>query len=56
MDLHEEFRLAMTRRHFFSLGTTGIGTAALASLLRKWDYPCVFLLSTQRLLTMMSPN
>src|SRR5579863_2384918 len=33
MDLHEEFRLAMTRRHFFGLGSTGIGTAALASLL-----------------------
>jgi len=33
MDLHEEFRLAITRRHFFSLGSTGIGTAALASLL-----------------------
>src|SRR5579864_248804 len=33
MDLHEEFRLAMTRRHFFGLTSTGIGTAALASLL-----------------------
>src|SRR5579864_5599700 len=33
MDVHEEFRLAMTRRHFFGLGSTGIGTAALASLL-----------------------
>ncbi len=33
MDFDEQYRLAMTRRHFFSLGSTGIGTAALASLL-----------------------
>src|SRR5215472_4697965 len=33
MDFHDQYRLAMTRRHFFSLGSTGIGTAALASLL-----------------------
>ena len=33
MDFDEQARLAMTRRHFFGLGSTGIGTAALASLL-----------------------
>jgi hypothetical protein len=29
----KELKLAMTRRHFFGLGSAGIGTAALASLL-----------------------
>jgi hypothetical protein len=33
MSLHEELRLAMTRRHFFARTSTGIGIAALASLL-----------------------
>src|SRR5438067_7234668 len=33
MHFDDEYRLAMTRRHFFGLGSTGIGTAALASLL-----------------------
>ena len=33
MCLREDLRLAMTRRHFFSLGSTGIGVAALASLI-----------------------
>ncbi len=33
MALSEELRLAITRRHFFSRGSTGIGIAALASLL-----------------------
>ncbi|PYT27269.1 MAG: sulfatase [Acidobacteria bacterium] len=33
MDVCEECRLAMTRRHFFGLSSTGIGGAALASLL-----------------------
>src|SRR5713226_7090258 len=33
MDVCEECRLAMTRRHFFGLSSTGIGAAALASLL-----------------------
>ncbi|HUS07362.1 MAG TPA: DUF1501 domain-containing protein [Bryobacteraceae bacterium] len=33
MDLKDEIRSAITRRHFFGMGTTGIGTAALASLL-----------------------
>src|SRR5712692_4505340 len=33
MELNEQFRLGMTRRHFFGLSSTGIGTAALASLL-----------------------
>src|SRR2546428_1522324 len=32
-DVCEECRLAMTRRHFFGLSSTGIGGAALASLL-----------------------
>jgi hypothetical protein len=33
MSVERDFRLALTRRHFFSLTSTGIGTAALASLL-----------------------
>ena len=33
MDLHDDFALAMTRRHFFSRTSTGIGIAALASLM-----------------------
>ncbi|HXI42256.1 MAG TPA: DUF1501 domain-containing protein [Bryobacteraceae bacterium] len=33
MHFDDEYRLAVTRRHFFGLGSTGIGTAALASLL-----------------------
>ncbi len=33
MHFDDEYRLALTRRHFFGLGSTGIGTAALASLL-----------------------
>jgi hypothetical protein len=33
MEQNQEFRLAMTRRHFFSRTSTGIGAAALASLL-----------------------
>src|ERR1043165_4697302 len=33
MDLHDEYWQAMTRRHFFGLTSTGVGTAALASLL-----------------------
>src|SRR5579871_3409946 len=33
MDDCEQCKLAMTRRHFFGLGSTGVGTAALASLL-----------------------
>ncbi len=33
MHFDDEYRLAITRRHFFGLGSTGIGTAALASLL-----------------------
>src|SRR5580704_15303984 len=33
MDLTDEYRLAMTRRHFFARNSVGIGTAALASLL-----------------------
>src|SRR5215471_18495133 len=33
MDLTNEYRLAMTRRHFFSRSSIGIGTAALGSLL-----------------------
>src|SRR6266849_1688491 len=33
MELNEQFRLGMTRRHLFGLSSTGIGTAALASLL-----------------------
>jgi|GEM_PF-3763206 len=31
----DEHRLMMTRRHFFSLCSFGIGTAALASLLKE---------------------
>ena len=31
----EELGLALTRRHFFGLASTGIGTAALASLLAQ---------------------
>src|SRR6202171_1898277 len=33
MDPMDEYRLAMTRRHFFARNSLGIGTAALASLL-----------------------
>ena len=33
MDPINERKLLLTRRHFFGLGATGIGTAALASLL-----------------------
>ncbi|MEX2262578.1 MAG: DUF1501 domain-containing protein [Bryobacteraceae bacterium] len=33
MNLQDEFRLALTRRHFFSRASAGIGTAALASLM-----------------------
>ena len=33
MSLEDELGPALTRRHFFSLGSAGIGTAALASLL-----------------------
>src|SRR5262249_21411158 len=33
MNLFDEHRLAMTRRHFFRQGALGLGTAALASLL-----------------------
>src|SRR5205809_3503339 len=33
MDLADELKLAMTRRHFFARGSAGLGTAALASLL-----------------------
>jgi hypothetical protein len=33
MDLPAEYKLAMTRRHFFARNSVGIGTAALASLL-----------------------
>src|SRR5678816_584615 len=33
MDPHDEYRLAMTRRHFFSRTSVGLGTAALASLM-----------------------
>ncbi|MCS6953064.1 MAG: DUF1501 domain-containing protein [Bryobacterales bacterium] len=33
MCCHDELRLAITRRHFFSLTSTGLGVAALASLL-----------------------
>ena len=38
MDAEEQFRLAVTRRHFFGLTSTGIGAAALGSLLN----PSVF--------------
>lgn len=34
MSVHQELRQALTRRHFFGLTSTGIGTAALASLLQ----------------------
>src|SRR5262244_3428214 len=33
MDLADELKLAMTRRHFFACSSSGLGTAALASLL-----------------------
>ena len=33
MTRYDDFRLAITRRHFFGLSATGIGAAALASLL-----------------------
>src|SRR5499425_521324 len=33
MDLTDELKLAMTRRHFFARSSSGLGTAALASLL-----------------------
>jgi hypothetical protein len=33
MDLSQEYRLAMTRRHFFKRGAVGLGTAALATLM-----------------------
>src|SRR6266545_3642326 len=33
MDLPDEFKLSMTRRHFFARNSVGLGTAALASLL-----------------------
>src|SRR6266513_4389379 len=33
MDLADEYKLAMTRRHFFARNSVGIGGAALASLL-----------------------
>src|SRR6266496_2543014 len=33
MDVGAEYKLAMTRRHFFARSSAGIGTAALASLL-----------------------
>lgn len=35
MDPLQETRMLMTRRHFFGLNATGIGTAALAHLLGK---------------------
>jgi len=35
MDPRLDRRLSMTRRHFFGLGSTGIGTAALATLLDR---------------------
>ena len=35
MDPLQETRMLMTRRHFFGLNATGIGTAALAQLLGK---------------------
>jgi len=38
MDLANEYRLAMTRRHFFGRSSAGIGTAALASLLTSSGY------------------
>jgi hypothetical protein len=33
MDTFQEYRLAMTRRHFFRQGALGLGTAALATLM-----------------------
>ena len=33
MNIEQERRLSLTRRHFFGLGSIGIGTAALASLM-----------------------
>ena len=33
MDPHDDFGLALTRRHFFARTSTGIGIAALASLM-----------------------
>ncbi|MBL8220646.1 MAG: DUF1501 domain-containing protein, partial [Bryobacterales bacterium] len=33
MDPRREYLLSLTRRHFFGLGSTGIGTAALSTLL-----------------------
>ena len=35
MDPRLEAQLLLTRRHFFGLGSTGIGVAALAGLLRR---------------------
>src|SRR5712692_6438823 len=35
MNLPDEFKLAMTRRHFFARNSVGLGTAALASLLNS---------------------
>ena len=35
MDPRQEARLLLTRRHFFGLGSTGIGVAALAGLLSR---------------------
>src|SRR5215475_9014711 len=37
MDLADELKLAMTRRHFFASSSVGLGTAALASLLSGAD-------------------
>ena len=33
MNIEQELRLSLTRRHFFGLGSIGIGTAALASIM-----------------------
>jgi hypothetical protein len=44
MEPKDEILSAITRRHFFGLGTTGIGTAALASLLN----PSLFAASDDR--------
>ncbi len=33
MNIEQELRLSLTRRHFFGLGSIGIGTAALASII-----------------------
>src|SRR5437764_6361047 len=33
MDIIQQYRLAMTRRHFFKKGAMGLGTAALATLM-----------------------